>query len=589
MRAGERSLAGLDVVLAGHLAQAAPIGDDPLYKPGRYQGKGVNKPPDNYRGPAPKTLAEFVDTARLFLAEFEDVALLLNTHRVDEDGDKSWSAGRRERYRLDAQRFLAVTRRMADLEWTREDWRWLSTRNARSLLTTEEGRAVYEREFRDAPLLMDGKKTNMRGEDGADRNNKDRLEQLSRESRRPILAIKALHQRPKGTKPERMDDEQFRGLQAELWLCVLARVLLNTNEWVEAGLVNGATGYVRGFMFPLGFDPTSDDTAKSTPLCVIVEFDDVDLGEDPATGAKRTFFPGEPGKERWVPIFRAAPVASQSDGTITREQFPLTLAWALTHWKAQGMTLRRVRICMRSAAAAIAGVGYVAITRVKHIEHLLFEEDLPPWEAFQEARRKPGFRQRRRMELRLLARFSRTLRQYGFCEEDLWTVAERDVAERLLVVLKARGRRELQAARFERGKVNATEDTWPWPPAGPDVAGEVAAAVAQLRVGGVHGALLVTVAGRLQSEMHMPAVREALQCLIPEWRDPVLDGLQKKGGAADPERVGVKLAALGWSVDVSVETKLRAGQGLNKTSLEPPLRVLQHVCRVSLCPCAQYI
>ena len=61
---------------------------------------------------------------------------------------------------------------------------------------------------------------------------------------------------------------------------------------------------------------------------MIVGFDDVDLGEDPAAGAKRTFFPGEPGKERWVPIFRAAPVASQSDGTITREQFPLPLAWA---------------------------------------------------------------------------------------------------------------------------------------------------------------------------------------------------------------------------------------------------------------------
>ena len=147
------------------------------------------------------------------------------------------------------------------------------------------------------------------------------------------------------------------------------------------------------------------------------------------------------------------------------------------------MTPRRARICMRSAAAAIAGVGYVSITRVKHIEHLLFEEDLPSWEAFQEAGRKPGFRQRRRMELRLLARFSRTLRQYGFCGEDLWMVAERDVAERLLVVLKVRGRRGLRAARFECGKVHTTEGTWPWPPAGPDVPGEVPAAVAQLRAG----------------------------------------------------------------------------------------------------------
>ena len=110
------SLGGLDVILAGHLAQAAPIGDDPLYKPGAYKGKGLNKPPDNYRGPEPKTLAEFVSDARLFVQEFDDVAMLLNTHRVDENGDETWSAERREAYKANAQKFLEVTRRMADLE-----------------------------------------------------------------------------------------------------------------------------------------------------------------------------------------------------------------------------------------------------------------------------------------------------------------------------------------------------------------------------------------------------------------------------------------------------------------------------------------
>ena len=117
----------------------------------------------------------------------------------------------------------------------------------------------------------------------------------------------------------------------------------------------------------------------------------------------------------------------------------MTLAWALTHWKAQGMTLHRVRLCMRNTAAAIAGIGYVAITRVKHVEHIVFEEDLPSWETFQEAKRKPGFRQRRRMELRLEAKFSRTLRHYGFCEEDPWSPAERDVAKDLLAALSRRG------------------------------------------------------------------------------------------------------------------------------------------------------
>ena len=49
------------------------------------------------------------------------------------------------------------------------------------------------------------------------------------------------------------------------------------------------------------------------------------------------------------------------------------------------MTLRRVRVCMRRAVAGAAGVGYVAVTRVKHVEYLVFEEKFPAWEDFQAA------------------------------------------------------------------------------------------------------------------------------------------------------------------------------------------------------------
>ena len=42
-----------------------------------------------------------------------------------------------------------------------------------------------------------------------------------------------------------------------------------------------------------------------------------------------------------------------------------------------------------------------------------------------------AFRNRRRFELKLEAQASRTLRKYGFCEEDVWTEEEKAIAEKL--------------------------------------------------------------------------------------------------------------------------------------------------------------
>ena len=93
---------------------------------------------------------------------------------------------------------------------------------------------------------------------------------------------------------------------------------------------------------------------------------------------------GVPRACRLVPIFMSRTFA-ESDSKVSRHQFPLVLAWALTHWKAQGMTLRRARIRMSNRTASQPGIGFVAITRVKHPSHLVFDTDLPPWEHFQEA------------------------------------------------------------------------------------------------------------------------------------------------------------------------------------------------------------
>ena len=68
-------------------------------------------------------------------------------------------------------------------------------------------------------------------------------------------------------------------------------MLLTQNLWVEAGLMNGALGVLRGYMWPEGGDPHSTDSSKRAPICVFVEFDSVNLGVD-ESGLPRSFFPG---------------------------------------------------------------------------------------------------------------------------------------------------------------------------------------------------------------------------------------------------------------------------------------------------------
>ena len=115
------------------------------------------------------------------------------------------------------------------------------------------------------------------------------------------------------------------------------------------------------------------------PLYVVVAFDDLKLKD--VSGAQRTFFPDEPEKKNWVPV-PWQEISSNTEDKLTRKQFPLTLAWAITHWKAQGMTLPRARIRLGAKTAAEHGVGFVACTRVRHPTHMVFEEDLPESETF---------------------------------------------------------------------------------------------------------------------------------------------------------------------------------------------------------------
>ncbi len=388
-----------------------------------------------------------------------------------------------------------------------------------------------------APLLMDGRRKTKNQQTGvADEVNAKILEKLSLRTGVPIAGLRARHDVPKGVEGAKLDSDEFWGLEAWLYLCVGARVLLTQNLWVEAGLLNGALGVVRGFVWPEGGDPRSKDKSKTMPYCVVVDFDDVTLGVD-ERGTRRSFFPEDPSRARWVPIFGQTK-SSNLEENVSREQFPLTLAWALTHWKAQGMTLRRARVHLGQRTVRIAGIAFVAVTRVKHPSHLVFEQDLPDWEVFQAAMHTANFRGRQRFELRLQAAASRTLRRYGFCAADRWTRDDAAMAEELLRWLQARGARERAALR--QTGMPTDRDAWLWPGTTPDYVALLDEACDQFGLRPDDGGLPVVraersewlaVANRLLGEYHMPAVRKALGTLIPEALHPRLDG-RKPGGEA---------------------------------------------------------
>ena len=109
-----------------------------------------------------------------------------------------------------------------------------------------------------------------------------------------------------------------------------------------------------------------------------------------------------------MPIQAGKRDADGSEG-VTRKQFPLILGWAMTHWKAQGMTLDRAVVRLTKAAAS-PGVAFVALSRVRHPDHLMLEDTFPDMATIMKQSEKEAFVTRQRRERRMRVFFSRTIR-----------------------------------------------------------------------------------------------------------------------------------------------------------------------------------
>lgn len=184
--------------------------------------------------------------------------------------------------------------------------------------------------------------------EGARGFNLQRLENL----RLPVARIPARHN---NTIAEHASaNKGAGGLERVLYLSVGARVMLRANLWTAAGLVNGATGTVTDIVYPVGSGPPDNP-----PAVVMVKFDKYtgpDLSPDGS-----------------VPIGSIIRSWKEDFTSCTREQIPLTLAWACTVHGAQGLSCDYVAANIGNAEFS-AGLAYVALSRCRTWEGLLIEQ-----------------------------------------------------------------------------------------------------------------------------------------------------------------------------------------------------------------------
>jgi ATP-dependent DNA helicase PIF1 len=133
--------------------------------------------------------------------------------------------------------------------------------------------------------------------------------------------------------------------------------MLTQNIWVGPGLVNGTTGIVEDVVWK-----EHADIKKDQPQALLIA---VDGYNGPA------LYTQQDGR-KVTPVFSILHEWEGASGSCLRRQFPVTLAFALTMHKSQGLTLNRVVLDIKDKDNT-AGLTYVAVSRVKKLLGIMFE------------------------------------------------------------------------------------------------------------------------------------------------------------------------------------------------------------------------
>ena len=309
--ANDGAFAGVNIIIVGDFFQLPPVGDKSLYNTAKTQNS------DQLLG------------QQLYRLFSQTITLSVVKRQQGED-----AVSRGFRQALDNLRINKATMR---------DWQLLTTR-VQAKLSPEEV-TLFEDAIRIYALKDDVKAFNY-----------FRLRQL----RRPVLLVIASH--TGGSAAENANTDEGGNLHKEIPISINARIMLRENLWVERSLFNGSMGTIRDIVWQEGADYERDQ-----PFALLIDFDDYDQSApsfvtDPESG--RVLVPIFHAKRDWV------------KGTVhcTRTQFPLTIAYAITIHKSQGLSVNRAVLNPGKKKDFAPGLTYVAISRVRSLPGIMFEE-----------------------------------------------------------------------------------------------------------------------------------------------------------------------------------------------------------------------
>ena len=180
----------------------------------------------------------------------------------------------------------------------------------------------------------------------------------------PLISIDAIDEIPTSGNVSQGDISAARnrkhtetgGLPLKLDLKIESRVMLTSNVDINDRLINGQMGIVKYFHYD------NNNTIK----VVYIKFDDENAGRNLSMSNRI-------GRENgWIPVVQTDTLIkvkhrNVNSPTIRRTQFPLTLSWACTVHKVQGLSLERAVISfdLLKQKSFNAGQMYVALSRVK--------------------------------------------------------------------------------------------------------------------------------------------------------------------------------------------------------------------------------